>query len=240
MFHRSATVASCCKESTNISWKLWFRGRWPDQYIAKTLYGEEDEDITFEDTKRNVEMPKLLGVHPSSNEKILMKNGPYGYYVQLGEDKKGYVPKRASLSQVKDVNSVTLEDVLELLCYPVTLVWKSPDDGQLVILKLAKFGFTIRHRRTIAPVPKGISGTFGAFMYSRFQEGLDLANEKFPLKIEKTCGVSACLRIDELVDGPNAPHITPEALDRCEASLEDIFNGRLFHLLDATLSESCF
>lgn len=40
------------------------------RYIAKTLYGEEDEDITSEDTKRNVEPPKLLGVHPSSNEKV--------------------------------------------------------------------------------------------------------------------------------------------------------------------------
>uniref|UniRef100_M1AYW3 DNA topoisomerase n=1 Tax=Solanum tuberosum TaxID=4113 RepID=M1AYW3_SOLTU len=58
-----------------------------DWYIAKTFYGEEDEDITSEDTKRNVEPPKLLGVHPSSNEKILMKNGPYGYYVQLGTRK---------------------------------------------------------------------------------------------------------------------------------------------------------
>lgn len=125
------------------------------KYIAKTLYGEEDEDISSEDTKRSVEPPKLLGVHPSSNEKILMKNGPYGYYVQLGEDKKGYVPKRASLSQVKDVNSVTLEDALELLRYPVTL-GNHPDDGQPVVLKLAKFGFTIRHRRTIAPVPKNL------------------------------------------------------------------------------------
>ncbi|XP_055803909.1 uncharacterized protein LOC129872969 isoform X3 [Solanum dulcamara] len=126
------------------------------KYIAKTLYGEEDEDITSEDTKRSVEPPKLLGVHPSSKEKILMKNGPYGYYVQLGEDKKGYVPKRASLSQVKDVNSVTLEDALELLRYPVTL-GNHPDDGQPIVLKLAKFGFTIRHRRTIAPVPKNLN-----------------------------------------------------------------------------------
>lgn len=125
------------------------------KYIAKTLYGEEDEDITSEDTKRNVEPPKLLGVHPSSNEKVLLKNGPYGYYVQLGEDKKGYVPKRASLSQVKDVSSVTLEDALDLLRYPVTL-GNHPDDGQPVVLKLAKFGFTIRHRRTIAPVPKNL------------------------------------------------------------------------------------
>ncbi|KAK4347676.1 hypothetical protein RND71_034015 [Anisodus tanguticus] len=125
------------------------------KYIAKTLYGEEEEDIPSEDTKRNVEPPKLLGVHPSSNEKVLLKNGPYGYYVQLGEDKKGYVPKRASLSQVKDVSSVTLEDALELLRYPVTL-GNHPDDGQPVVLKLAKSGFTIRHRRTIAPVPKNL------------------------------------------------------------------------------------
>ncbi|XP_016495229.1 uncharacterized protein LOC107814336 isoform X1 [Nicotiana tabacum] len=126
------------------------------KYIAKTLYGEEDEDITSEDTKRNVEPPKLLGVHPSSNEKVLLKNGPYGYYVQLGEDKKGYVPKRASLSQVKDITSVTLEDALELLRYPVTL-GNHPEDDQPVILKLAKFGFTIRHRRTIASVPKNLN-----------------------------------------------------------------------------------
>ncbi|KAI7978826.1 hypothetical protein LOK49_Contig739G00001, partial [Camellia lanceoleosa] len=55
---------------------------------------------------------------------ILLKNGPYGFYVQLGEDRKGYLPKRASVSQP-------------------------------VVLKLAKFGFSIRHRPlSIAPVPK--------------------------------------------------------------------------------------
>uniref|UniRef100_M1BPF8 15-cis-phytoene synthase n=1 Tax=Solanum tuberosum TaxID=4113 RepID=M1BPF8_SOLTU len=47
-----------------------------------------------------------------------------------------------------------------------------------------------------------------------------------------------CRRINELVDGPNASHIIPEALDRCEESLEDIFNGRLFDLLDAALSDT--
>lgn len=31
---------------------------------------------------------------------VLLKGGPYGSYVQLGEDRKGYQPKRASLSQV--------------------------------------------------------------------------------------------------------------------------------------------
>ncbi|KAG9132365.1 hypothetical protein Leryth_013030 [Lithospermum erythrorhizon] len=47
-----------------------------------------------------------------------------------------------------------------------------------------------------------------------------------------------CRRTDELVDGPNASHITPMALDRWEARLEDIFKGRPFDMLDAALSDS--
>ncbi|KAK6136137.1 hypothetical protein DH2020_030110 [Rehmannia glutinosa] len=125
------------------------------KYIAKTLYGEDDEDVTPEHQKNNVQEPKLLGLNPGSNEKVLLKSGPYGYYVQLGEDRKGHLPKRASASRIKDVNSITLEDALDLLQYPVTL-GNHPDDGQPVILKLAKVGFSIRHRRTIAPVPKNM------------------------------------------------------------------------------------
>nr|KJB08420.1 hypothetical protein B456_001G083700 [Gossypium raimondii] len=47
-----------------------------------------------------------------------------------------------------------------------------------------------------------------------------------------------CRRTDELVDGPNAPHITPTALDRWEARLEDLFNGRPFDMLDAALANT--
>ncbi|KAA8520995.1 hypothetical protein F0562_011668 [Nyssa sinensis] len=124
------------------------------KYIAKTLYGNDDE----EDTSQNnniVEEPKVLGLNPGSHEKILLKNGPYGYYVQLGEDRKGYLPKRASVSKMKKVGSITLEDALELLRYPVTL-GNHPEDGQPIIIKLAKFGFSIRHRHTNAHVPKNL------------------------------------------------------------------------------------
>jgi hypothetical protein len=34
------------------------------------------------------------------NLQVFLKQGPYGYYVQVGEDKKGLFPKRASLSKV--------------------------------------------------------------------------------------------------------------------------------------------
>ncbi|GMI97410.1 hypothetical protein like AT4G31210 [Hibiscus trionum] len=123
------------------------------KYIAKTLYGDEEEEESPQ--KGNVvEEPKLLGLHPGTNEKIFLKNGPYGYYVQLGEDRTGYLPKRSSVSHIKNVGSITLEDALEVLRYPVTL-GEHPKDGQPVILKLAKFGLSVRHRRTTASVPKG-------------------------------------------------------------------------------------
>nr|ABY86651.1 phytoene synthase [Citrus x microcarpa] len=47
-----------------------------------------------------------------------------------------------------------------------------------------------------------------------------------------------CRRTDELVDGPNASHITPAALDRWESRLENLFQGRPFDMLDAGLSDT--
>ncbi|KAH9798443.1 Omega-protein [Citrus sinensis] len=121
-------------------------------YIAKTLYGDDDEEDTLQ-RNTNVDEPKLIGHHPASKEKVLLKSGPYGFYVQLGEDRTGYLPKRASVSHIKDVDSITLEDALELLRYPVNL-GNHPKDGQPIMLRLARAGFSVRHRRTIASVPK--------------------------------------------------------------------------------------
>ncbi|KAJ4974417.1 hypothetical protein NE237_007591 [Protea cynaroides] len=125
------------------------------KYIAKTMYGDDDEDDTSEKQEVMSE-PKLLGLKPGTDEKVFLKNGPYGFYVQLGEDRKGYLPKRASVSQIKDVETITLEQALDWLQYPV-LLGEHPEDGQAIYLKLARYGFSIRHRRTIAPVPKNMN-----------------------------------------------------------------------------------
>ncbi|CAN0914013.1 Phytoene synthase, chloroplastic [Linum grandiflorum] len=47
-----------------------------------------------------------------------------------------------------------------------------------------------------------------------------------------------CRRTDELVDGPNATHITPKALDRWETRLNDLFEGRPYDMFDAALSDT--
>lgn len=99
--------------------------------------------------------PRLIGNNPASNEKVLLKKGPYGFYVQLGDDWTGSAPKRAPLSEVKDIDALTLDYALELLKYPITL-GTHPDDNVPVLLTHSKQGFSIKHRRTIAPVPKNV------------------------------------------------------------------------------------
>ncbi|RWR81920.1 phytoene synthase 2, chloroplastic-like protein [Cinnamomum micranthum f. kanehirae] len=47
-----------------------------------------------------------------------------------------------------------------------------------------------------------------------------------------------CRRTDELVDGPNASHITPMALDRWEKRLNDLFEGRPYDMYDAALADT--
>ncbi|EXB53667.1 Phytoene synthase [Morus notabilis] len=72
----------------------------------------------------------------------------------------------------------------------------------------------------------------------------DLLNEAYDrcgevcAEYAKTFYLVWCRRTDELVDGPNASHITPKALDRWENRLTDLFEGRPFDMYDAALSHT--
>ncbi|KAI3953649.1 hypothetical protein MKW98_017473 [Papaver atlanticum] len=116
--------------------------------------GEEEEVEEHPDEEDLFDEPTVIGMYPGSDEKIYLKTGPYGGYVQLGDDRKGFTPKRAPLGKM-DPNSITLEHALELLSYPKTL-GNHPDDDKPVFLRTAPKGYAIRHRRTTAPVPKNM------------------------------------------------------------------------------------
>ncbi|KAG0475360.1 hypothetical protein HPP92_015046 [Vanilla planifolia] len=91
------------------------------KFIAGTVLNDE-EDIINPDKPETKFPPRLLGYCPNSNEKVYLKNGPYGYYVQLGDDKTSACPpKRSSITEGTGIDSVTLEDAMELLQYPKNL-----------------------------------------------------------------------------------------------------------------------
>lgn len=121
------------------------------RYIAGNVFNDEEEIADPE--KPELFPHKLLGLSPDTNEKIFLKNGPYGHYVQLGDDKTGRTPKRSSVTEGTVIDSLTLEDAIMLLRYPINL-GNHPDDGQPVLLKHSRTGFSIKHRRTVCQVPK--------------------------------------------------------------------------------------
>ncbi|KAL0922036.1 hypothetical protein M5K25_005995 [Dendrobium thyrsiflorum] len=123
------------------------------KFIAGTIFND-DEDTVDADKPESFP-PKLLGYNPGSNEKIYLKNGPYGHYVQLGDDRTGCPPKRSSVTEGTDIKSITLEDAIDLLQYPINL-GNHPDDGHPVLLKHSRIGFSIKHRRTVSQVPKSM------------------------------------------------------------------------------------
>jgi len=112
--------------------------------------------------------PKELGIDPASGLKVSLRQGPYGQYVQLGEniptppkekrakgekrpkgEKKPQVekppkPKRASLPKGIEANDVDLAKALALLALPRD-VGAHPEDGQMITAGIGRFGPYLKH-----------------------------------------------------------------------------------------------
>ena len=89
--------------------------------------------------------PEIVGNHPDTGEPILLLNGQYGPYVQLGVVTDGSPkPKRASLPKGVTPEQVTLEMATDLLALPRHL-GQHPDHGGLVMAGQGRFGPYIVH-----------------------------------------------------------------------------------------------
>jgi DNA topoisomerase-1 len=82
-----------------------------------------------------------LGTHPDAGLPIYLKSGRFGPYVQLGEldpDDKKHKPKTASLLPGMSVDTVTLEQAIDLLTLPRTL--GQDDNGVDVMAFNGRYG----------------------------------------------------------------------------------------------------
>ncbi len=84
--------------------------------------------------------PKELGTDPQSGLPVVLRKGPYGYYVQLGEGEgKKAKPKRVSLYRGLEPGDVTLDKALRLLGLPRD-IGPHPETGQMISAGIGKFG----------------------------------------------------------------------------------------------------
>ncbi len=95
--------------------------------------------------KQKVEGPDKVGLHPDTGEPILMRIGPYGPYVQLGEPTDDNPkPKIASLPKGTQPEAVTLEMAVGLLLLPRKL-GQHPETGASIKAGQGRFGPYIVH-----------------------------------------------------------------------------------------------
>jgi DNA topoisomerase I len=110
-------------------------------------------DVTEEKLRELVlvgsEEDRVLGVHPTLDQPILLKKGPYGPYVQLGDDEQKGKPKRISLPKGVEAHDVDLATASALLDLPRSL-GNHPDSGKEVKASIGRFGPYVQHGSTFA------------------------------------------------------------------------------------------
>ena len=101
---------------------------------ADVFLGDLNVDKALEILNQEINEDRELGKDDESGEMVLLKNGPYGPYVQLGEtSKRKGIPKGTSPADVD------LEMGLKLLSLPRTL-GKHPETGEDVKADYGRFG----------------------------------------------------------------------------------------------------
>ena len=97
--------------------------------------------------------PKELGAHPQSGLMVTLRKGPYGFYVQHGEEgdikpekgKKAKKPKRGSLARNMDAASVDLDMAVALLSLPRD-VGSHPETAEMISASIGPFGPYLKYQ----------------------------------------------------------------------------------------------
>jgi DNA topoisomerase-1 len=104
----------------------------------------EDQGETLKEGMR------VLGNHPDTGEEITVRRGPYGLYVQQGENGeekpargKKVKPKRTSLPRGMDGDQMTLEQAIGLLSLP-RVIGTHPETGETIEAGIGRFGPYVR------------------------------------------------------------------------------------------------
>ncbi|MCO5260880.1 MAG: type I DNA topoisomerase [Crocinitomicaceae bacterium] len=93
-----------------------------------------------------------LGLHPTSGKKIIARIGRFGPMIQIGDEKEdGDKPQFASLRREQSINSITLEEALELFKLPRDL---GEYEGAMLKANIGRFGPYIQQGKVFASIPK--------------------------------------------------------------------------------------
>ncbi len=95
---------------------------------------------------------RVLGKDPESGEEVIVKVGRYGPVVQIGRADGEKKPRYASLRKGQLIETITLEEALELFRLPRTV---GTFEGKEVVAAIGRFGPYLRHDGKFYSLPAG-------------------------------------------------------------------------------------
>lgn len=173
LFHDAGTeshICPLCKEG-KVSLKLSKFGaflgcsNYPTCRYTRPLSTEGTEGPAI-----TIEEPKLIGKDAETGEDVTLRKGPYGHYLQWGNEKiqeelitrgksKGKTkevkikPKRVSLPDTIAPDSIDLSKAMKLKEIPKT-IGVHPDTGNPISIGIGRFGPYIKHGDMFVSIPK--------------------------------------------------------------------------------------
>lgn len=96
---------------------------------------------------------RVLGIDPSSGKPVSVKIGRFGPMAQIGSAEDEEKPRFAQLNKEHSLETITLEEALELFKFPRAL---GDIDGKPVTVGKGKFGPYIRYENIYVSIPKTV------------------------------------------------------------------------------------
>jgi len=112
------------------------------------------ENTLEKDRKTGV---RVLGNHPESGEPVTVRMGRFGPVAQIGNTENGNKPRFASLSKNQLLETITLEEALNLFRLPRSL---GIHEGEEMIVGIGKFGPYIRYQGKFYSLKKGVDDPY--------------------------------------------------------------------------------
>jgi DNA topoisomerase I len=114
----------------------------------RDLLKEKENSVS----KRDVMPHRELGKDPASGKPVLVKIGRFGPYVQIGTAEDDDKPRFAGIPRSKSMQTITLEEALELFKLPREL--GATPDGSPVLVNIGRFGPFVKYGAKYASLKK--------------------------------------------------------------------------------------
>ena len=158
---------------------------------------KKDVDKTIETAER-ISGERELGIDPASGKKLIVRMGRYGPMAQIGEQNDEEKPRFAKLKNTQSIETIQLEDALELFKLPRNL---GVFEGSDLTVNIGRFGPYIAHDKKFYSLGK----EFDPYTIS-FDEAVPIVVDKRAAKEKRTIKVFEKEKI-QLLRGPYGPYI---------------------------------